>query len=125
MLVDPMTWEEDAGGPYRINNFTKPGVYRLPVSAIINESGDKRGVAVDSAMLLFVDNAFFAELQDIYDWDKATESVGDSSRIYHDKVAQAIGNRFGICTPPPKEFQSKFRGYGLYGINAKQIRLVE
>ena len=125
MVVDPMTWEEDVGGPYRINNFTKPGVYRLPVSAIKNECGEKRGVAVDSATLLFVDNAFFAELQDSYEWDKATASDGASDWNYHDKVAELIGNRFGICTPPPKQFKSKFQGDGLYGIDSKQINKVE
>jgi hypothetical protein len=124
IVVDPMTWEEDAGGPYLIKNFIKPGVYRLPVSAIKSASGNKRGVAVDSATLLFVDNAFFSELQDAFDWEKFAESDSAFDWHYCNEIAEAIGSRFGICTPPPEQFKSSFAGDGCYGIDAKRIQLM-
>ena len=121
MVLDPMTWEEDSDGPYRVPNFKKPGLYRLPVKAIKDAEGKKRGVAVDSATLLLVDNAFFSELQDHYDWDKATKSNGSIDPKYHNEIAAKIGSRFGVCSAPSAKFKSEFVGDGLYTIDAKKI----
>ncbi len=121
MVLDPMTWEEDSDGPYRVPKFKKPGLYRLPVKAIKDAEGKKRGVAVDSATLLFIDNSFFSELQDHYDWDKATKSDGNIDPKYHNEIAAKIGSRFGVCSAPSAKFKSEFAGDGLYTIDAKKI----
>jgi hypothetical protein len=121
VVIDPMTWEEDSDGPYRVPKFKKPGLYQLPVKAIRDAEGRKRGVAVDSATLLLIDNAFFTELQDCYDWDKATKSDGSLDVEYHNAIAGKIGSRFAVCTTPPEKFNSEFVGDGFYTIDAKQI----
>jgi hypothetical protein len=124
MVLDPMTWE-DSGSPYKVKGFKKPGVYRMHVSAIKEADGDGQGVAVDSASLLVIDNAFFADLQEVYDWDKSTKSNGSLDRMYYAKLAERIGNRFGVCTTPPKKFKSEFVGDGFYTIDVKQIERAE
>jgi hypothetical protein len=121
MVLDPMTWEEDSGGPYRVPKFRKPGLYRLHVKAIKDADGKKRGVAVDSATLLLVDNASFAKLQDHYDWSNAVKANGSYDWKYHDEVVAKIGSRFAICSAPPKKFKSEFVGDGFYTIDTKAI----
>ncbi len=121
IILDPMTWEEDAGGPYVVKNYSKPGVYRLKTSAIKNAKGTKRGVAVDSATLLIIDNAYFAKLQDLYEWENAIKADGTIDPEYHNKIATKIGCRFAICTTPPSQFKSAFQGDGLYRIDLKDI----
>jgi hypothetical protein len=123
MVVDPMTWEEDSGGPCRIENFDGPGFYRLPVSAIKN--AEETGVAVDSATLLLIDNEFFPALQEAYEWAKAVKPSGRNDWKYHDEIAAQIGNRFGICTTPSKRFKSDFRGDGFYQVDTKNIKRVK
>ena len=121
IVIDPMTWEEDSGGPYHVPNFKKPGLYRLPVSAIKNAK--KRGVTVDSGTLLFIDNAFFPELPEHYEWDKAQKPNGSIDTNYHNQTATQLGSRFGICSAPPNKFKSEFVGDGFYTVDAKAIEL--
>ncbi len=125
MVLDPMTWEEDTSGPHRVKKFTKPGLYRMPVSAIKDAEGKDCGVAVDSGTLLLVDNAAFGDLQDAYDWNRATTVSGSLDRKYHDTVAQTIGSRFGICTTPARKFKSEFVGDGFYTLDARAIERVK
>ena len=124
IVLDPMTWE-DSGGPYKVKSFKKPGLFRIHVSAIKEADGEGQGVAVDSATLLFVDNAFFADLLEVYSWDKSTKSNGALDKTYHAKIAEAIGNRFGVCTTPLKKLKSEFIGDGFYTIDVKQIERAE
>jgi hypothetical protein len=114
IVVDPMTFEEDSGGPYKLKNF-QPGLHRLPVAAIVEAKG-KRGVAVDSASLLLIDGAFYADLQEAFEWDKSHKSNGSLNKTYLDKVAKQIGNRFGLCS---------IDGDGDWMIDAKQIERVK
>ena len=125
VVLDPMTAEEDSGGPYLIKNFKGAGLYRLPVSAIRSTENEKRGVAVDSATLLFVDNSFLSDLLQEYEWDKAISKNGDYDWKYHQQIAEGIGTRFGICSTPPKEFKSEFIGDGFYTVDVKGIERME
>jgi len=122
VVLEPMTGEEDSGGPYTVKNFKKPGLYRMPVSAIKWAEDEERGVAVDSGSLLFVDNEFLPALIEEYDWDKAHTKSGAFNPAYHQEVAEKIGSRFGLCSVPPKRFKSEFQGDGFYRIDATQIR---
>lgn len=122
VVMDPMTGEEDDGGPYKVKNYKKPGVYKLPVSAI--QEADGRGVAVDSGTLAFVDNAFLASWIDSYEWKQARTKKALIDVAYHQKVAEEIGSRFGICTPPPRKFKSAFRGDGFYKVDASKLSFV-
>lgn len=124
MVLDPMTWE-DSGAPYKVKSYRKPGVYRIHVAAIKNAANQKRGVAVDSGTLLFVDNAYFANLQEVYDWDESTNSNGSPNKKYHEQVSKTIGNRFGVCTTPPRKFKSAFVGDGFYSIDVKAVERAE
>jgi hypothetical protein len=124
IVLDPMTVEEDSGGPYVIKDFKGPGLYRLPVSAIKTAEEEKRGVAVDSATLLFVDNLYLDSLLDAYEWEKAM-SNGAPDWNYHQHIAEEVGTRFGICTPPPDKFKSAFIGDGFYKIVPKSVKLVK
>lgn len=121
VMLDPMTWEADESGPHRVKEFKKPGLYRMPVTAIKSAEEDGEGVAVDSATLLLIDSAFFPELQDRYDWTMACKKNGKLNTSYHQKLAEQIGTRFGVCTTPPKKFKSDFVGDGLYTLDPKQI----
>ena len=123
VVFDPMTWEEDSGGPYKVKAFKKPGVYRLHVSAI-KEADGGRGVAVDAATLLFVDGAFAADLEEAYEWEKATDKRGALVLKYHEAVAAKIGSRFAVCTPPGRKFKSEFVGDGFYRIDVKGVQRV-
>lgn len=120
VVMDPMTGEEDDEGPYSVNAFEGPGVYKLPVRAI--KQAAERGVAVDSGTLLFVDNAFLAEFIECYDWEKAMDKRGNLDLAYHQQVAEQVGTRFGMCSPPPIKFKSDFVGDGNYTIDAKAIK---
>jgi hypothetical protein len=119
VVLDPMTGEEDDEGPYTVKNFKGPGVYRLPVKAI--KHARKRGVAVDSASLVFVDNAFFPEFIEQYSWDKSHGPGGEFDLAYHQSIAEAVGTRFGICSPPPHKFKSDFAGDGNYTVDVKAV----
>lgn len=121
IVLDPMTAEEDSGGPYVVKDFKEPGLYRMPVSAIKAGDEEKRGVAVDSATLLFVDGAFLSAFHDAYEWEKATKK-GDLDRAYHQRIAETIGTRFGVCTTPPAKYKSAFVGDGFYRIEVKNIK---
>jgi hypothetical protein len=123
ILLDPMTWEQCSGGPYEVKKYKKPGLYRLHASAVRAADGaDGRGVAVDSATLLLVDDAAFADLQEVYSWDDATAAGSAAKeRKYHAQLAADIGSRFGVCTTPPKKFKSQFIGDGEYTIDADLI----
>jgi hypothetical protein len=122
VLLDPMTWEQCSGGPYDVKKYKKPGLYRLHASAVraADGTGD-RGVAVDSATLLLIDDAAFADLQDVYSWDDSNPYSTAKQRKYHAQLAADIGNRFGVCTTPPKRFKSQFIGDGEYTIDADLI----
>jgi len=115
VVMDPMTGEEDDEGPYSVKSFEGPGVYKLPVRVI--KQGSERGVAVDSATLLFVDNAFLAEFIECYAWEKAMDKRGNFDLAYHQQVAEQVGTRFGICSPPPSRFKSDFIGDGFYSVH--------
>jgi hypothetical protein len=122
ILLDPMTWEQCSGGPYKVKKYKKPGLYRLHASAVRAADGaDGRGVAVDSATLLLIDDAAFADLQDVYSWDDSNPYSTAGQRKYHAKLAADIGSRFGVCTTPPKKFKSEFIGDGEYTIDAGLI----
>jgi hypothetical protein len=121
IVLDPMTWEEDSEGPYTVKNFTGPGLYRLPVAAIKEAKEDGRGVAVDSATLMFVDNAFYPDFVEAYDWDKANTKSGASDWKYHQQVAEQVGTRFGVCSTPPAKFKSQFIGDGFYTVDVQRI----
>jgi len=121
LVLDPMTWEEDSEGPYILEKFNGPGLYRLPVTAIKNTEGKKRGVTVDSATLVFIDNEFFEAFGENYEWDKSTTKKGAVSSKYYQALAEKIGSRFGVCTTPPQKFKSEFQGDGFYTIEAKLI----
>jgi len=122
---DPMTWEEDSSGPYKVKGFKRPGLYRLHVSAIKEADGEGRGLAVDAATLLLVDGAFAADLQETYEWERATDKKGALARKYHDEVAAKIGSRFAVCTPPARKFKSAFVGDGIYTIDVTGVERVE
>ena len=121
-MLDPMTWEQDDSGPHRVKGFKKPGLYRMPVTAIRSADEDSGGVAVDSATLLLIDANFFGDLQEVYDWDKATGSTGKVNANYHQALAEQIGTRFGLCTTPPAKFKSEFIGDGYYTLNPSAIK---
>jgi hypothetical protein len=121
VMLDPMTWEQDDSGPHRVKGFKKPGLYRMPVTAIRGADAETGGVAVDSATLLLIDANFFADLQEAYDWDKATDSNGKVNALYHQALAEQIGTRFGLCTTPPAKFKSEFIGDGFYTLNPGAI----
>ena len=103
----------------------------MPVSAVRDAEGkgrDKakgRGVAVDSASLLIIDNAFYADLAENFEWDKSTGSSGRLKVKYLDEVARRIGNRFGFCTAPGVGSGHEFVGDGLYVLDVKQVERVE
>ena len=120
-MLDPMTWETDDSGPPRVKAFKKPGLYRMPVTAIRSADEESGGVAVDSATLLLIDGAFFADLQEAYDWDKAAGSNGELNAKYHQALAEQIGTRFGLCTTPPAKFKRAFIGDGYYTLDPNQI----
>jgi len=120
-VLDPMTGEEDSGGPCTARQFKRPGLFRLPVTAIKAAKGKKSGVAVDSGTLLFVDNAFLPALLENYDWEKATTANGSPNPKYHQRIAEKIGTRFGICSTPSEEFKSDFTGDGEYAIDASKV----
>ena len=86
VVLDPSIWESDASGPCRVEKFTKPGIYRMHVSAIKRTKNAKKGVSVECGALLFVDNAFIAELQDVFDWSKGIKEDGAYDWKYYDKV---------------------------------------
>ena len=113
VVVDPMSFEEDAGGPYTVKNF-KPGVYRLPTRAIRPAKG-KRGVAVDSGTLLLIDGAFCAGLAEAFDWTRTRNARGSLNLKYLDKVARNLGTRFGLC---------EVSGDGNWMIDVKEIERV-
>jgi hypothetical protein len=128
VMLDPMTWEEDGGGPYELKaKGFKRGLYRVPVSAVraAHAKGKKsekaRGVAVDSASVVIIDNAFYADLAENFEWDKCTGSSGRLKTKYLDEVARRIGNRFGFCTAPGVGSGHDFEGDGLYVLDVKQI----
>jgi hypothetical protein len=132
VMLDPMTWEEDGGGPYELKaKGFKPGLYRIPVSAVRNAEGKTkksakgRGVAVDSASVVIVDNAFYADLAENFEWDKCTGTSGRLKVKYLDEVARRIGNRFGFCTAPGVGSGHDFEGDGLYVLDVKQIEHAE
>jgi hypothetical protein len=129
VMLDPMTWEEDNGGPYEFKGKGfKPGLYRVPVSAVrgVDETGEgeSRGVAVDSASLLMIDNAFYADLAENFDWEKSTGSSGRLKVKYLNEVARRIGNRFGFCSAPGVGSGHDFQGDGLYTLDVKQVERV-
>jgi len=124
VVLDPMTWEEDSEGPYEVKNFSGSGLYRLPVAAIKEAREDKRGVAVDSATLMFVDNALYPDFVESFEWDKANTKSGDPDWNYHQQIAEQIGTRFGVCSTPPAKYKSQFTGDGFYTVDAKRIRKV-
>lgn len=121
VMLDPMTWEQDNSGPHRVKKFKKPGLYRMPVTAIKSADEDTGGVAVDSATLLLIDGAAFADLQEVYDWDKATGSNGSINIKYHQRLAEQIGSRFAVVTTPPRKFKSEFVGDGEYTLDPNKI----
>jgi hypothetical protein len=123
VVLDPMTGEEDDQGPYKVRAFKGPGVYALPVAAI--RRGRGRGVAVDSATLVFVDNAFYPEFRERYEWDKAITKRGGFRVSYHEELAEEAGTRFGVCSTPPTKFKSDFDGDGYWTIDVKAIRRVQ
>ncbi|MFN7141935.1 MAG: hypothetical protein ACK4UN_21660, partial [Limisphaerales bacterium] len=120
VVVDPMTGEES--DVYSVKHFSGSGLYRLPVSAI--KATEEKGVVVDSGTLLFVDSKFLSPLLDVYDWKMATKATGYDWG-YHRKIAEEVGTRFGICSPPPKKFITEFIGDGVYRIDAKQVKLAK
>ena len=124
VVLDPMTGEEDSEGPYILKNFAGPGLYRLPVTAIKEAKEEGRGVTVDSATLLFVDNQFCLGLLNIYDWDKASTKSGDFDWNYHQSIAEQVGTRFGICSTPLAKYKSQFKGDGFYTLDVRHIERV-
>ena len=122
--LDPSIWESDASGPLRVQNFSKPGLYRMHVSAIKRTKDAKKSVSVECGALLFVDNAFITELQDVFDWSKGIKDDGAYDWEYYDAIARRIGNRFGVCTAPPRKFKSQFTGDGVYRIEGAGIDAV-
>jgi hypothetical protein len=120
IVFDPMTGEQNDGGPFKVKKFAGPGLYRAPVAAIKAARSGKRSVAVDSATLVFVDNQAAADLLGELDWNAATGAKGLKVSYLNELVGK-VGSRFGVCTPPPKKFKSEFRGDGMYTIDAREI----
>jgi hypothetical protein len=125
VVLDPSIWESDADGPLRVEKFTKPGLYRMHVSAIKRTKDANKGVSVEGGALLFVDNAFVAELQDVFDWSKGIKDDGAYDWTYYHEIATRIGNRFAVCTPPPRKLKSQFAGDGVYRIEGAGIEAVK
>lgn len=120
IVFDPMTGEQNDGGPFNVKKFAGPGLYRAPVATIKAARSGKRAVAVDSATLVFVDNQAAADLLGELNWNSACGAKG-LKESYLNELAAKIGSRFGVCTPPPKKFKSEFRGDGMYTIDSSKI----
>jgi hypothetical protein len=121
-VTDPMLFDDSMSATYTLKKF-KPGVHRLPVSAI-KDAGRRKGVSVDSATLLFVDAALLADLAENFNWSDSMTSRHGYSPAYLNKIAKQIGTRFGLCTAPGTRSKHDFKGDGEYIIDVKAIERV-
>ena len=117
VLADPMS---GTSRTFKLPSF-KPGLHRLPVSAIRPARGNA-GVDVDSASLVFLDEDFHQPFTESFDWDKLA-STRKPAR-YLQKIADQLGTRFGYCTAPGLNSPHPFTGDGTWTIAVTQVQRV-
>jgi hypothetical protein len=120
VVADPMLL---AGGgiTYRVKGFAA-GVHRLPVAAIKGISDNRRGVDVDSASMVFVDEAYFDRFVQVFDWDDLPDRGRARLIEYLERVAEEVGSRFGYCSAVVgRRWRSDFGGDGGYEIDVRAV----
>lgn len=111
---------------YEIPDF-KPGLYRIPLSAIRtaqDADADDSVVYVDTGTVFFVDADFRDRLGGIE--ARIWEETGDSYEIMkrHEAVTDELGIRFDFLTAPGVDTGYDFQGDGSYYLDLSDIERI-
>ena len=111
---------------YEIPGF-KPGVYRIPLSAIRSAQDPdaaESAVYVDTGTIFFVDADFRGRLGEIE--ARIWEETGDSYEIMnrHEAVIEELGIRFDFLTAPGIDTGYDFQGDGAYCLDLSKIERI-